>query len=275
MTELFIGLVIVCCIGIVLLTWYLITALLKQHALRQLYADGARDFRFVCELLRLFTNKEGIVKNPCLLRSYGDIPPRADAVVVGGGGLLLLTVVDAPGQYSTPASGNWSVWQDGEVKQIPNAFLPGKQYASVLSSILMKNGISCPVVSVVVLTDDHAHVDSLYEENVLTADKLVPYVQSFAHRRALGRSGQAKLIKAIKQHHEHSQRKLSAAMVGNAPAGWGDTGEFSRVTDERASGEVQAEKSALKESAADDIFTMLMRQTASTDNAAEDGNDEN
>lgn len=257
MTELLIGLVTLCFVGIVLLALYLVSALLKRHALQQLYADGARDFRFVCELLRLYTNKNNLLKNPCLLRSYGEIPPRADAVVVGGGGVLILTVVDEPGQYSTPASGNWSVWQDGEVKQIPNAFLPGKQYTNVLSSLLMKNGISCPIVNAVVLTDDNAHLDSLYEENVMTADQLVPYVKAFARRRALGKGGQTKLIGAIRAHHESCQKKLSSAVVGDAPAQVMNTGEFPLVA-ETPIEEPSPELAALKESDADDIFAKLM-----------------
>lgn len=237
MQELLIVLVALCFVGILLLAVYLVASLMKQHALRQLYADSARDFRFVCELLRLFTKKDGIIKNPCLLRSYGELPPRADLLMVGGGGLLILTVVDAPGQYATPATGNWSVWQEWEMKQIPNAFLPGRQYTNVLSNILMKNGLSCPVTNVVVLTDDYAEVDSLYEENVLTGDKLVPFVREFCRRHALGRRGQKKLIKAIRQHHEICQKQLSSAMAGDVDAVFGNTGEFSRVETESADAE--------------------------------------
>lgn len=224
--------IVLCLVGILLLIVYMITSIIKRHALRQLYADNARDFRFICELLRIFTDKKGIVKNPCLLRRYGEYPPRADAIVVGGGGVLILTAVDAPGQYSTPAVGNWSVWQGGEVRQIPNAFRPGKQYTSVIGAILMKCGISCPVANIVVLTDDHAEVDSLHDKNILTGDRLVPFVQAFNRRRALGRSGQDKLIKAIRQHHEVCLRQLSTEMAGDIRS-LEQTGEFEPVVSKR------------------------------------------
>lgn len=233
MRELLIVLVVLCFAGILALAIYLVMSLMKRHALRQLYADGARDFRFVCELLRLYTKKDSVIKNPCLLRSYGDIPSRADALVVGGGGLLILTVIDEPGQYSTPANGNWSIWQGLDRKQIPNAFLPGKQYTSVLTSVLMKNGLSCPIVNVVVLTDDHAEVDSLYDENVLTGDRLVPYVKAFCRGRALGRGGQEKLKKAIREHHEQCQRRLSSTMVDSVSTIFGNTGELPEIEQER------------------------------------------
>ncbi len=233
MRELLIVLVALCFAGILALAIYLVMSLMKRHALRQLYADSARDFRFVCELLRLYTKKDSVIKNPCLLRSYGAVPSRADAIVVGGGGLLILTVIDEPGQYSTPANGNWSIWQGWDRKQIPNAFLPGKQYTSVLTSVLMKNGLSCPIVNVVVLTDDNAEVDSLYDENVLTGDRLVPYVKAFCRGRALGRGAQEKLKKAIRAHHEQCQRRLSTTMVDSVSTIFGNTVELPVIEQER------------------------------------------
>lgn len=214
MPELYMLIIAVGSVLIVLLTIYLVTALCKRHSLSQLYADSARDFRFVCELLRRFTDKKCIIKNPCLLRSYGTVSPRADALIVGGGGVLILTVLDEAGQYSAPVSGSWTVWQNGEMKKIPNAFLPGRQYTSVITSLLVKCGISCPVVNLVVLTDDHATVDSLHGEFVLTCKDLVPYVKGFCRSHALGTSGQEKLKKAIRQHHELCQKQLANAMVG-------------------------------------------------------------
>lgn len=273
------GTVVFCFVGIVALACCLIVALVKRHSLNQLYDDSARDFRFVCELLRLYTRKDNIIKNPCLLRSYGDISPRADALVVGGGGVMILTVVDEPGQFSAPAAGNWTVWQEGEAKRIPNAFLPGKQYTSVISSILMKNGLSCPIINVVVLTDDHAKVDSLHEANVLTGDRLVPCVREFNRRRALGKSGQAKLKKALKQHHEQCQRKLSTAMAdtmtGDAIDAFTNTGEFSPIVSEREEASVSAEENIARKLAVQSIFANADEsESAVTDEAEAEAVDE-
>lgn len=205
--------IVLCFVGVLALSAYLFAALMKRHALGQLYATGIRDFRFVAALLRLFGNKKGVIKNPCLLRSYSDIPPRADLVIVGGGGVLIVTVVEGAGQYTTPANEDWTVWLDGEMKKIPCGFRAGKRYASVVSKILMKNGISCPIQNVVVLTDDYAKIDTLHSENVMTANDLIPFVQAFDRRRALS-SGQQQLLKsAIKQHHELCQRQLALAMA--------------------------------------------------------------
>lgn len=217
-----------------LVVFYMIAYLLKRHSLTLLYAQNGRDYRFVCELLRLYGDKNVLIKSPCLLKKYGDVPPRADAVIVGGGGVLILTVVDEPGQFSTPASGSWSVWQADEMKRLPNAFLPGRQYTSVLSGLLVKCGLSCPIVSAVVLTDDHATIDSLHEANVITAGDLIPYVKNFCRRRALGRGGQEKLKKAIKQHHEQCLRQLSTAMSARSSSVFANTGEFPTVNEETA-----------------------------------------
>lgn len=232
--EIFTLILIVCFAGILLISVYLIAYLLKRHSLSRLYDQNGRDFRFICELLRLYGDKNTIIKNPCLMKNYGSVSPRADAVIVGGGGVLILTVLDEPGQYSTPASGSWSVWQAGEAKRLPNAFLPGRQYISVISGILVKCGLSCPVVNAVVLTDDHATIDSLHEANVMTANDLVAYVNAFCRRRALGRGGQEKLKKAIRQHHEQCQRQLSSSVASNPASIFSNTGEFPKVTEERA-----------------------------------------
>lgn len=202
-----------CFVGLIALTVYLIVTLMKHHTLRQLYATGIRDFRFVAALLRLFGKKKKVIKNPCLLRSYGDLPPRADLVIVGGGGVLIVTAVEGAGQYTTPPNEDWTVWQDGEMKQIPCAFRAGKRYASVISKILMKNGLSCPIHNIVVLTDDHAKIDTLHSENVMTANDLIPFVQAFDRRHALSSSQQQLLRSAVKQHHELCQRQLASAIA--------------------------------------------------------------
>ncbi len=220
--ELLVLIMMICLVGVLLLAVYLLMSLFKRYKLKQLYAGSNRDFRFVCELLRLFVGKEQILKNPCLLRSYGEIPPRADVLVIGGGGLLILSAVDAPGQYTTPVSGSWSIWRDGEVTQIPNAFSAGRQYTSVLSGILVKCGLSCPVVNVVVLTDDHAKADALHGENILTGNQLVPFVKEFCSHRALGRKGQEKVRTAIWKHHEICQRQLASSMAEKPEAEYSD-----------------------------------------------------
>lgn len=249
-----IGILIACFAGIVLLAVYLVATLLKRHSLHQLYEGDARDFRFVCELLRLYTDKNKLIKNPCLLRSYEGVSPRADAIVVGGGGILILTVVDDPGQYKTPVNGNWSIWQDGEMKQIPNGFLPGRQYTSVLSSILVKNGLSCPIVNTVVLTDDYAEIDSLHEENTLTCDRLVPCVREFDRRRVLSKKSQEKLIKAIRAHHELCQRQLSSAMVGNASSLFANRPELSEDEQDRKTAEPVSDETPVKKLSLSELF---------------------
>lgn len=258
MPELLNAIVIVSFVGIILLMIYLTAVLVKRHRLHGLYAESARDFRFVCELLRLFVDKDSIIKNPCLLRNYGSVPPRADALIVGGGGLLIITAIDEPGQYSTPLAGDWTVWQNGEMKRLENGFRAGRQYITVLTNVMVKNGLSCPVVNLVVLTDDHAQLDSLHEEYVLTGDLLVPYVKEFLSRRALGRSGQQKLKKAIRQHHEYCQRQLSTAMASDAEPSFSNTGEFGRIDAQKAEKAAPEPQNDSEESGSDDVFEALL-----------------
>ena len=128
----------------------------KGVAVAKLYAGRGRDLRFVCALLRHYLpgGKWRILRSPCLLADHRGAPPRADLIVLGGGGVLILTVDDRPGHFSTPATGDWTHWQEGEMEKVPNRFTEGRQYISVVNGLLVRAGISCPVMNIIVLSDE-------------------------------------------------------------------------------------------------------------------------
>ncbi len=198
----------------------LFIALRRAMAVAKLYSGRGRDLRFVCALLRHYLpgGKWRILRNPCLLSQHQGIPPRADLLVIGGGGVLILTVEDRPGHFSTPPTGDWTHWQEGEMVKIPNRFTEGRQYTSVVNGLLVRAGISCPVLNIIVLSDDHAGADDLYAENVMTGNQLVPYVKRFCKGGMLSKKQQRRLREVIATHHAKSRKALEAGDPAKAAA---------------------------------------------------------
>ena len=190
----------------------LLVSLRRSMAVAKLYGGSGRDLRFVCALLRYFLpgGKWRILRSPCLLSDHRGAPPRADLLIIGGGGVLILTVDDRTGHFSTPSTGDWTHWQDGVMTRIPNRFHEGRQYTAVVNGLLVRAGISCPVINLIVLSDDYAAADDLYAENVLTCNQLVPYVQRFCKRGMLSKKTQMRLREVIVSHHVKSRKALEA-----------------------------------------------------------------
>lgn len=187
--------------------------LYRMFGVTNLYRSKGRDLQFVCALLRYYLpgGKWRILRNPCLLTDETVAPCRADLLVIGGGGVMILTVDDRYGHFSTPPVGNWTIWQDGKGRRIPNRFAEGRQYISAINGILVRSGITCPVVSHVVLSDDSAVADDLYSENIYTGAQLVPYVKRFCNGKSLSRKEQMMLREAIVAHHRRCREVIEAS----------------------------------------------------------------
>lgn len=197
-----------------LLCLYLFWELRRMMAVAKLYSGEDRDLRFVCALLRQYLpgGKWRILRNPCVLSDDGEIPPRADLIIIGGGGLLVLTVDDREGHFITPPTGAWTLWQGKGYEKITNRFTYGRKYTSVLNSLLVRAGLSCPIGNLVVLSDDEATIDDLYAENVLTCDQLIPYLKRFCKGKMLSKSKQKKLREVLAAHHVRCRKTLEQAV---------------------------------------------------------------
>ncbi|MBO5778520.1 MAG: NERD domain-containing protein [Clostridia bacterium] len=182
----------------------------RMMATAKLYSVAGRDLRFVCALLRqhLPGGKWRILRHPCILPNSKDAPPRADLLIIGGGGLLVLTVDDREGHFVTPPTGDWTLWKGNGYEKVANRFNEGRKYTAVLNNLVVRAGLSCPVINIIVLSDDEATADDLYAENVLTCDQLVPYLKRFCKGRMLSTARQKKLREVLASHHVRCRRAL-------------------------------------------------------------------
>ena len=171
----------------------------KLFGVIHLYRVPCRDIRFVNGLLELYvpSPKQRIVKNPCLFPDEKILQQNSTLLILGGKGVMILTVESRTGHFSTPATGVWTLWQAGKGYRLPNGFDKGWRYADVISRIMAENKINCPIVNHVILSDDDARVDDLYNDNVFTGAQLVPYAKWFCHGKDLSGRDLKKLRAAI------------------------------------------------------------------------------
>lgn len=202
-----VGICIPLALGLCLL---LFIELSRMMAVTKLYSGEGRDLRFVCALLRHYLpgGKWRILRHPCILPNAKEAPPRADLLIIGGGGLLVLTVDDRSGHFVTPPTGDWTLWQGKGYEKVANRFAEGRKYTAVLNGLLVRAGLSCPVINIIVLSDDEATADDLYAENVLTCDQLIPYLKRFCKGRMLSTSRQKKLREVLATHHVRCRKAL-------------------------------------------------------------------
>lgn len=203
--------VVAICVPLALLLCLLLfVELRRMMAVTKLYSEEGRDLRFVCALLRHYLpgGKWRILRNPCILSNATDAPPRADLLIIGGGGLLVLTVDDRSGHFVTPPTGDWTLWQGKGHEKVANRFNDGRKYIAVLNGLVVRAGLSCPVINLLILSDDEATADDLYSENVLTCNQLIPYLKRFCKGRMLSTSKQKKLRELLAAHHVRCRKAL-------------------------------------------------------------------
>lgn len=186
--------------------FYLIPEIMRYSKVSELNSRSIRDRRFAFELLSVYF-KKNVIENPYLLRTDKDCRPDADLVVVCEGGIIVLTVEYREGYFETPKNGDWTYRFENEVQRIPNPFERGMYYANACSNIAKRNGISCPVFNLVLLSNDEVEYNDASGDGVLTNDMLVPCVRSIKSRQKISASETVRLTELIKQN-DRSCRKL-------------------------------------------------------------------
>ena len=184
---------------------YLIPEIIKYCKVNKLNKSRIRDKRFASELLSLYF-KNNVIKNPYLLRSDKDARPDADLVVVCEGGIVVISVEDRPGFYETPKKGIWTLSNYGEVKRIPNLFERGMFYVSACANIARRNGISCPIFNLVLLSDDTADYDKGTGDGVITNDILVACIRSIKRKAKITTEEVAKLVELLQQNDTYCRK---------------------------------------------------------------------
>jgi|GEM_PF-2102102 len=212
-------LVLIGCIAVlIIILIYLFLSFRKRNALAAIYASDTRDYRFACSLLKLYF-KDRLIRSPYLRKNLGNAPLRADALLVLRGGIVIITVIDAPGFYSTPAEGDWRLTVDDQTKRIPNSLMLGQEQVGAVYSMLIRSGIEChDIYNIVLLSDDHAQIDQLYTDGVFTGDLLIPYCKKLNSKRVLKGSVQKEIKSIIVRNHKLCKSYIEKNVFENSRA---------------------------------------------------------
>ncbi|MBQ5601726.1 MAG: NERD domain-containing protein [Clostridia bacterium] len=197
-------LVILALVAVAIL-FYLIPEIIKYCKVEKLNKSKVRDKRFASELISLYF-KNNVVKNPYLLRSDKDTRPDADLVVVCEGGIIVISVEDRAGFYETPKKGIWTLTDCGEVKRIPNMFERGMYYVAACANMAKRNGISCPIFNLVLLSHEDADYNKATGDGIITSDILIACIKSIKRRAKISAEEVDKLVALLHQNDSYCRK---------------------------------------------------------------------
>lgn len=201
--------------------FYLIPEIAKYTKVNELNSRDIRDKRFAAALLSVYF-KDNVIEAPYLLRSDKDCPPSADVVVVCEGGIIVLTVEDRPGYFETPKTGDW-VWRtEDSVQRIPNPFDRGMYYVGACSNIAKRNGISCPIYNLVLLSNDEVEYSGNSGEGVLTNDILISCIKKIKDKHKMSTSEAQMLVRLIKQNGAYYKKLFVSDDFDDEPRDYDD-----------------------------------------------------
>ncbi len=196
---------VILALGAVAILFYLIPEIIKYCKVEKLNKSKVRDKRFASELISLYF-KNNIVKNPYLLRSDKDTRPDADLVVVCEGGIIVISVEDRAGFYETPKKGIWTLTSYGEVKRIPNMFERGMYYVAACANMAKRNGISCPIFNLVLLSHEDADYNKATGDGIITSDILIACIKSIKRKAKISAEEVEKLIGLLQQNDTYCRK---------------------------------------------------------------------
>ena len=185
--------------------FYLIPEIMKYAKVNKLNRSNIRDKRFVSGLLSVYF-KKNVIENPYLLRTDKDCRPDADVLVVCEGGIVVISVEDREGYFVTPKQGVWTVQNGEDIKRIPKLFERGMYYVSACSNIAKRNGISCPIFNIVLLSDDNAEYDESLGDSVLTNDILISCIKRMKRKEKLTSDEVEHLVELFRQNDSYCRK---------------------------------------------------------------------
>ncbi|MBE6618606.1 MAG: NERD domain-containing protein [Ruminococcaceae bacterium] len=201
--------------------FYLIPEIKKYSRVNELNSKENRDKRFAASLLSVYF-KDSVIESPYLLRSDKDCSPCADVIVVCEGGIIVLTVEDRPGYFDTPKTGAWTWRQEETLQKIPNPFDRGMYYVGACSNIAKRNGISCPIYNLVLLSNDEVEYSGSSGDGVLTNDVLVACVKKIKDKRKMSTADAQMLVRLIKQNGAYYKKLFVSDDFDDEPSSFDD-----------------------------------------------------
>ena len=193
----------VCAVAIL---FYLIPEIIRYSKVSALNASSRRDAHFASELLSVYLKKGSIIEGPYMLRSDTDAKPSADVIVVCQGGIIVLSVDDREGSFETPKNGVWTLRDENGVTRVPNLLERGMYYVNACATIAKRNGISCPIYNLVLLSNDDVEYDEAYGDGILACDEVVPCIRKLSKKQKITAEEAKRLQNLIMQNDSYCRK---------------------------------------------------------------------
>lgn len=201
--------------------FYLIPEISKYSKVNELNKREIKDKRFAASLLSVYF-KDSVIESPYLLRSDEECSPCADVIVVCEGGIIVLTVEDRPGYFETPKTGEWVIRHEDSIKRIPSPFERGMHYVGACSTIAKRNGISCPIYNLVLLSNEEAEYSGNSSDGVLTNDLLISCIKKIKEKHKMSTSEAQMLVRLIKQNGAYYKKLFVSDVVDDGASDYDD-----------------------------------------------------
>lgn len=201
---------------IVLFCVYLFIFIKKKIETQALLNEKKRTEILPYKLLRINFSKRMIMHRVCL--PYTALPDsncyNIDLLIVCNGGILMITVKDLKGTVENPFRGDWRQFYNNQITQFKNPFEESNNYARALCNLLKRDKmINIPIRSVVCYLDKKTRFKNRMEQ-LLVADKLVPYIKDMSKNRFLSRMEMENVLFCIRQSRRNVKKP-----VKNKPEG--------------------------------------------------------
>lgn len=108
-----------------------------------------------------------------------------DLLVINHGGILLISLRNLKGTIENPFRGDWRQFFNSNITQFRNPLEESSIYARALGNLLKKNKVvNIPIRSAVCYIDGKTNFKNRIEQ-IIAADKLIPYIKDMAKNRFL------------------------------------------------------------------------------------------
>lgn len=159
----------------------------KAIKTKSLLNQGNRNDHLPFKLLRINFNKRRIMRRVYL--PYTEEPDSplycVDLLVINHGGILLLSVKNLKGTIENPFRGDWRQFYNSTITQFRNPLEENSIYARALTNLLKNEKvINVPIKSAICYIDAKTKFKNKIEQ-LIPADKLIPYVKDMAKNRFL------------------------------------------------------------------------------------------
>ena len=225
--EIFITILIVSAVlATVIFTFYITLNVKAKIDTDKLLTQSKRSENFIFELLKINFSHNYIFRNVFLPYNIAKGSPRPsptaeiDLIIVMRGGVAIIEVKKMRGVIDNPFKGEWhQIFKDYSLA-FQNPFEQNERHVNVVKNIMRQEQIfSVPIQNVVVFTEREVKF-KYREEQLLTAESLVPYMKDLNKNRFMSRAEMKRTVKAIQKYRRRGpnvRREQMNQLPNNQP----------------------------------------------------------